>query len=148
MDLERERKTRVEDKPFARYSELYCGICRCHVLLRAVCVDRFCPNRVRGDYHFQHHWRGDRRNVNQNTRRFQNSVRFPQGLDHALLSYPHKEDASNTILNSPKENGRAVALAHKTSTSPRSSTPRRCEAARMSGSFMSIATTDRGSAAY
>jgi hypothetical protein len=88
MDLERERKTRVEEKPFERYSELYRGIGDCHVLLRAVCVDLFRLNRVRGDYHFQHYyyWRGDRTNVNRSTRRFQNSVRFPQGIDHALLS--------------------------------------------------------------
>jgi hypothetical protein len=46
IDLERERKIRVEEKPFARYSELYRGIGRCHVLLRAVCLDCFRPNRA------------------------------------------------------------------------------------------------------
>jgi hypothetical protein len=36
VPLSIERKTRLEDKPFARYSVLYCRICRRHILWRAV----------------------------------------------------------------------------------------------------------------
>jgi hypothetical protein len=45
------------------------------------------PNRLSGDYDFHHYRCGDKTVVNQNTPWRQNSPRFPQGIDHALLCY-------------------------------------------------------------
>ena len=60
----------------------------------------------------------------------------------------HNDDASNTISNSSAENGKAVALAQRNCAHPRNSARGTFAADRISGSFVSIPTTERSSSAY
>jgi hypothetical protein len=60
----------------------------------------------------------------------------------------HNDDASNTISNSSAQNGKAIALAQRNCACPRNSARDAFAADRMSGSFVSIPTTERGFSAY